>query len=234
MSDKIFFYDLETTGLSQDCAIHQLSGMFFDIQQWNVVDSINLFARPHVGARIEYGALEICGITKEQLYSYPTPESMYKRLVDSLSAHVKKFDPNDKMFLGGFNNHKFDDEVLKRFFILNNDKFFNSFFYSAPVVDTYHLASKTLLLRRKYMPNFKLSTVAKFLGIEVKEEELHDAKYDLELTINIFKKTSEIHGILSLEGLNIGDLMNKLTIAREERKQQIKEYKNSEYFIYNG
>ena len=37
------------------------------------------------------------------------------------------------------------------------------------------------------MENFQLKTVAKFLGVEVDETKLHDAEYDIYLTIEIFK-----------------------------------------------
>jgi DNA polymerase-3 subunit epsilon len=48
------------------------------------------------------------------------------------------------------------------------------------------MASVFLKDRRKLMPNFKLSTVAKELGMEVKDESLHDAVYDIELTEKIY------------------------------------------------
>jgi DNA polymerase-3 subunit epsilon len=38
------------------------------------------------------------------------------------------------------------------------------------------------------MENFKLKTVAQEMGIEVDESKLHDAKYDLELTYQIYQK----------------------------------------------
>lgn len=37
------------------------------------------------------------------------------------------------------------------------------------------------------MENFKLATVAKFMGINVDEEALHDAFYDIYLTREIYK-----------------------------------------------
>lgn len=234
MSNKIFFYDLETTGVSYDCAIHQLSASIYDLEKESIVEDINLFASPHVGARIESEALEVCGITEDALYAYPRPETMYRKLTEILGRHVEKFNPDDKMFLGGYNNSKFDDEMFKKFFILNDDKYFNSFFYASPVVDVYHLASRPLLLRRKYMPNFKLATVASFMGIAVANDELHDARYDLQLTIELFRRINKTNEILSLEGLNIGELMNKLKVAREERKQKMKEPKNNDYHFYNG
>lgn len=37
------------------------------------------------------------------------------------------------------------------------------------------------------MENFQLRSVAKYLGIEVDETKLHDAKYDIYLTLEIYK-----------------------------------------------
>jgi DNA polymerase-3 subunit epsilon len=36
------------------------------------------------------------------------------------------------------------------------------------------------------MANFQLKTVAAFLGIEVDESRLHDAEYDIDLTMQIY------------------------------------------------
>lgn len=41
---------------------------------------------------------------------------------------------------------------------------------------------------RNDMENFKLMTVAKTMGIEIDENKLHDATYDIELTRDIFYK----------------------------------------------
>lgn len=38
------------------------------------------------------------------------------------------------------------------------------------------------------MENFKLMTVARTMGIEIDENKLHDATYDIELTRDIFYK----------------------------------------------
>lgn len=49
------------------------------------------------------------------------------------------------------------------------------------------LAAYVLRERRPHMPNFKLMTVARELGIEVDESRLHDAEYDIELTKAMYK-----------------------------------------------
>ena len=49
------------------------------------------------------------------------------------------------------------------------------------------LAAEHLKEARSGMPNFKLGTVARTLGIEVDQTRLHDAIYDTELTYQIYQ-----------------------------------------------
>ena len=49
------------------------------------------------------------------------------------------------------------------------------------------LASAYLMDRRAEMENFKLSTVAKFLGVSVADDALHNAMYDIELTRSVYE-----------------------------------------------
>ena len=74
---------------------------------------------------------------------------------------------------------------MRGFFLQNGDKFFGSWFW-ANTLDVMVLATNFLLDIRPDMENFKLSTVAKTLGIEVKDDSLHNAMYDIELTKAIF------------------------------------------------
>ena len=50
------------------------------------------------------------------------------------------------------------------------------------------MAGFYLAEQRPDMPDFKLATVAKFMGVEVDETRLHDAAYDLILTRQIFER----------------------------------------------
>jgi DNA polymerase-3 subunit epsilon len=67
----------------------------------------------------------------------------------------------------------------------NGDNYFGSWFWSN-TLDVMVLATAFLATRRPDMENFKLSTVAKTLGIEVKDDSLHNAMYDIDLTKAIF------------------------------------------------
>lgn len=53
-------------------------------------------------------------------------------------------------------------------------------------IDVMVLASAYLATRRPDMENFKLSTVAKTLGVNVDNESLHNALYDIRLTKAVF------------------------------------------------
>lgn len=49
------------------------------------------------------------------------------------------------------------------------------------------------------MKDFKLATVAAFLGIEIDQSKLHDASYDLMLTYEIYKLINVTENLYSNE-----------------------------------
>lgn len=55
-------------------------------------------------------------------------------------------------------------------------------------MDVYVMVTPFLMGVRNDMENFKLMTVARTMGIEIDENKLHDATYDIELTRDIFYK----------------------------------------------
>lgn len=178
------FFDFETTGLDWlKNAIHQ---MYFEIEVDGVIkEKVELKVRPHVLAIIEKSALDIAGVTEDEIMQYPPMEDVYNKLIKILSKYVNRFDKKDKMFLVGYNNKAFDDFFFRQFFKLNNDPYYGSWFWSHSL-DVMCTATEYLLERRPNMINFKLKTVAKELGIDVDEEKLHDAAYDCELTRMVY------------------------------------------------
>ena len=164
--------------------IHQISGQI--VIDGEVKESFDYHVRPNPNAVIEDEALNVAGVTREQVLAYPPMQEVYNQFVATLGKYVNKYDKKDKFFLVGYNNAAFDNQFLRGFFLQNGDKYFGSWFWSN-TIDVMVLASAYLVTRRPDMENFKLSTVAKTLGIEVKDESLHDAMYDIELTHEIFK-----------------------------------------------
>lgn len=180
---KILFYDLETTGtLVNRNGIHQISGI---IQvDGEIKEKFNFKVQPNPKAEISPEALQVAGVTKEQIMAYPPMGEIYAKFVDMLAKYVDRYDKKDKFFLAGYNNSGFDNPFLRAWFLQNGDKYFGSWFWSN-TIDVMVLATAFLIERRAEMENFKQGTVAKALGIAIDESKLHDALYDVEVCKDI-------------------------------------------------
>lgn len=181
---KLFFFDLETTGVNPaKNGIHQISGEI--VIDGETKETFDFKVQPNPKAIIEQQALDVCSVTEEQIKAYPEMKDVYNQLIKMLSKYVDKFNKSDKFFLVGYNNASFDNQFLRGFFLQNGDNYFGSWFWSNSF-DVMVLATPFLAERRAEMANFQLSTVARFLGVTVEEKALHDASYDIYLTKSIF------------------------------------------------
>jgi DNA polymerase-3 subunit epsilon len=182
---KILFYDTETTGLNYRVnSIHSLSG-FIEIDG-EVVDEFSYKLRPHPKAKIDATALKIGGVTLEEVLAYPDQSEVFLEFSRKVDKYVDRYDRGDGFFLAGFNNARFDDLFLRMFYNLNGDEFFDAVYWNQPL-DVLTLAGQYLKRRRGGMPNFKLKSVAKELGIALDESRLHTAEYDVEITRKIYR-----------------------------------------------
>ena len=185
MSIIKIFYDVETTGENpRKHSIHQIAGLV-EVDDM-VQEKFNIYSRPHPNAILEPAALSVSGVTEEQILSYPSMTDAKNNFCRILAKYIDRYDKNQKAYLVGFNNRGFDDRFLRMWFTLCDDQFFGSWFWSDSR-DTLVLASEYLESRRTSMPNFQLHTVAETLGIPVEKSKLHDARYDVELTRQIYR-----------------------------------------------
>lgn len=181
---KLFFYDLETTGTNPGRhGIHQISGEI--VIDGKSLETFDFKVQPNPKAQIEDAALEVGDVTREQIMAYPPMGQVYTQLVAMLGKYVNKFDKTDKFHLVGYNNRGFDDNFFRGFFLQNGDNFFGSWFW-ADSIDVLVLASTFLADRRAELLNFKLATVADFLGIDTTAGKLHDASFDIFVTKAVF------------------------------------------------
>lgn len=181
---KVVFFDLETTGtLVNKHGIHQLSGEI--VIDGETKETFDLRVQPNPKAEIVQEALDVAGVTKEQILAYPPMGEVYKQFTALLDKYVSKYDKKDKFFLAGYNNASFDNQFLRAWFLQNGDKYFGSYFWSNSI-DVMVMATPFLAAYRPMMENFKQGTVAKALGIEVDDEKLHDALYDIKICRSIY------------------------------------------------
>jgi len=181
---KILFFDLETTGLNPaKNGIHQISGEI--VIDGETKEQFDFKVQPNPKCLIEQQALDIAGVTSEQVLAYPPMIEVYAQFIAMLAKYVDKYKKTDKFFLCGYNNASFDNNFLRGFFLQNGDNFFGSWFWSN-TLDVMVLATTFLASKRHEMENFKLMTVAKCCGIKIDESKLHDASYDIYLTKEVY------------------------------------------------
>ena len=188
---KLVFFDLETTGVNPGKnGIHQISGTveIDGVEQ----EKFDFHVQPNPKAVIEEQALAVGGVTREQIMAYPPMYEVYSQFVAMLGKYVDKFNKKDKFFLVGYNNAAFDNQFLRGFFLQNGDNYFGSWFW-ANSIDVMVLATAFIGDRRAEMENFKLSTVAKLLGVNVDDASLHDAFYDIYLTQEVYKIVNRVN-----------------------------------------
>jgi DNA polymerase-3 subunit epsilon len=182
---KLFFFDLETTGINPGKhGIHQISGEI--VIDGITKESFDFKVRPNEKALIDDEALKVGNVTRDQILAYPAMIEVYVKLTKMLAKYVDKYSKTDKFYLVGYNNASFDNQFLRGFFLQNGDNYFGSWFWSNSL-DVMVLASQHLLDRREQMENFKLCTVAKELGLIIDDSKLHDATYDISLTRAIYE-----------------------------------------------
>lgn len=188
---KIFSWDCESSGGHPiKNGIHQLAARIWI--DWKLADEFKVDVQ--LGPQHEWTAeaLAVSGKTYEQVMeSKVTQEMLYKGIRGRLAKYVNPHDKTDKFFSMGFNVHSFDNQFMRALFESMGDKYYGSWFW-ANSLDMMLSASDHLMLKRHLMPNFKLGTVAEFMGMQVDTDQLHDSYYDLTCHEFIFQKLHSI------------------------------------------
>lgn len=187
---KILFIDLETTGLSDyKHGIVQIAGSLFETDDpakklENPIEEFNYFVKPFPGKEISEEALKVNHLTMADIEGFKNPRDVYSKLYLMIGKYINRFDKADKLFLVGY-NVRFDDGFFRQWFKDAGDKYYGSYFFN-PAIDVMDMAMRKLMKDRPLMENFKLATVARHVGIEFEDEDLHDARGDIDLTIKLW------------------------------------------------
>jgi DNA polymerase-3 subunit epsilon len=185
-----------------------------------ILDKINVEVCPREDKRIEEMALSVNGYTMERLKELKKDEDGFNEFLLFLRKHINRYNKFDKCILAGYNNIHFDNNFLRRWFTDNNSKYYGSYFWST-TIDVLAEATRYLLHYRPALDNMKLKTIAKAVGIKIDEDRLHDALYDIELTITIFETILNDCYIKPFDQQKIEEL--KLTLIEEKiaEKQKV-------------
>jgi len=183
---KVMFIDLETSSSDQDrCGLIQLAASIdYDDKE---VDKIILYANLFQDDHCIDEAFEKNGIDKKQLKSFPSPLVTHDELITFLEKHIDRYNKKDKLTVVAF-KQEFDNTVLRNFFLKCKDEWFGTWFW-VPWIDAMAVAMCYLQKERHHMENFKLKTVATYLGVSVDDSQIHDADYDRWLCREVYYKS---------------------------------------------
>lgn len=184
MNLKRCFIDIETSGLDiYHNGILQIAGII-EID-YKVVNTFNFNCQLFPDQVADEEALKVNRYTAAQILSFDSPYDTLVKLLRIFDTYVDKYNKYDKFSFIGYNSSTFDMPWMRVFFKNCNHKYFGSYFWN-PSIDVMYNASSKLESVRNSLPNFKLETVAKFFIYGIKEDETHDAAYDIELTRKLF------------------------------------------------
>ena len=178
---KVLWFDTETTGLNAVVNdVIQLSGVI-EVDGENK-ESFDIRCQPHNYENISQEALDVHGISIEELKGYQSPKKAHAEFLDILGKYVSKFDRDDKFWPGGY-NVKFDLDFVAEWFKKCGDRYFGSWqnwraLDPLPMVNLLAYSGKLPPL-----PNHKLETICGHFKIEIKA---HDALSDVEATVKLF------------------------------------------------
>jgi DNA polymerase III subunit epsilon len=181
---KLIFLDCETTSYNPaKCGVYQISGIV-DIDN-QATEEFNIFSDIFDTDEVMAEAFEKNKSSIEKIHQMPHPLKSFSKFCTMLRKYADQYDKTDKFHIIGYNNTTFDDPVLRRWFSQNGSKWYGSFFWH-PQIDVMQLAAYILLDKRAQMENFRLGTVAEFLGLKVLPEESHDGLCDARLTRQMY------------------------------------------------
>jgi DNA polymerase-3 subunit epsilon len=171
---NICYIDTETGGLDPKVnPILQIAGIL--VIDGKEIDRFNFKVKPFDDQKIEQKAIDCNGLTLEQIEGFEDP----KTVADKIDSILLDANYHGKWFFCGY-NAGFDESMMREFFIRCGKKYFD--YFITPHLDVMTLAGFVLGDEIKSMPNFKLGTVAEYIGVKLEEEKLHDAMYDIEIT----------------------------------------------------
>lgn len=176
---KILHLDIESTGIDANKnAIIQLAGAI-EING-AIKEEFDIKIRPFPGAVVDPKALEVHGITVDEMMTWPDQHIAHRQFTDILSKYVNKFDREDKFTPCGY-AARFDCEFIGAFFNRCGDKYWGAW-QNWRIIDimsvVYWLRSLRIVPE---LINYKLVTVCEYFGIPL--PEAHDALADIRATI---------------------------------------------------
>jgi len=195
----ILFFDLETTGLSSDAKIIELSFFYPATEVW-----YSSLVQQH---NVSNFILELTGITQKELSTANSWNIVSTELCQwLLSLSSKKY-----LFLLGHNATSYDENILSKQLDIVKQKLPENCFFE----DTIRIFKK--MVPKKYNGSFNLESLSKEFLNEVVQ---HRANKDVEVLWKLFKKLTPTgyNTIYILENICLQHIKKMIQPLKKERK----------------
>ena len=175
---KRLWIDCETSGL--DPKLNDIWQLAYLIEiDGEVIEEGEMMIRPSNMDTIEDKALEVGGITKEELEKIDyTIKDAVEDLKDVFGKYVDKYDKEDKFVVAGYFIH-FDYQFLREMFFKSGDRYGVGSWCFTCLLDVPSFISIGVAKYGMRFENFKLETVCKKLDVPLKA---HNALSDIKAT----------------------------------------------------
>ena len=189
---KFLWCDTETTGIDiQNSAPFQIAFIFVcsDVNG-KIENEKTFYLNPFDIQGIEFNedAAKIHGYSKETIESFEPSKEVVED-IDKYLSYCLRFNKPEKMFFCGYNN-KFDLNHIDSLFKHHGKNRFKDFFYPQ-ILDVFEQVKAAGRMKRlPYLENRKLTTVAKFLNINL--EKAHDGMGDIQATREVAKSLTKM------------------------------------------
>ena len=183
---KYAFIDTETTGCDEVHSVWQVAIILTD-ENYKETDRLEVKFRPRTGCKLAQGAMDKTGMTPEKFMAIPLSyEDGYKAIIKFLDKHLDRYNKKDKAQFVAY-NAQFDARFMRQLFKDNGDDYFGSWFWHPPICVMMHAAWMVREQRDSWESNFQLASLCAAAKINFKEEDAHDAMYDIEKTLELYK-----------------------------------------------
>jgi len=186
-------FDFETGGKDpQTCEILQIGSTIVNKNNLTTVDEFASLVQPRNFDALEDKALEVNGLTREQLREAPLPEVIFPAWAKWIQQHNTKADKSSwgAPIPTGWGIDNFDIPIFNRYCkeFGHWDEKWNSRTLMNPVF-TFDVMKSIWLIGNNLpgLKNVKLVTVLEYMGMSTEEIEkgAHDASWDTKWTANV-------------------------------------------------
>ncbi len=184
--NDICVFDFETGGLdTQKCEILQVAAVIIDSRtlQVKTEHTFKSYMKPIDFNNLDEKALEVNGITKEQLQDAPDRKVVWANFVTFINRFNKKAKFYTAPIPAGSNIKNFDLPIIDR---LCNEYGTKDLFFRKHQIDVIDLVFPCFEGRNDGPANSKLGTLCEYFGIPT--EGLHDALNDVIATAKIIAR----------------------------------------------